>query len=903
MKLFAHVRLIFSSLILVGLAFGLQACGGGGGGGGAGGGGNNSSPTSNTHFFIGDTVPTGPELWKSDGTNAGTSLVKEINAETGSNPYAFVEVGNRVFFAASTRNTGSDLWVKDDAGTRLVKVINNTASYTGIYKITNIIKHGNGVVFMTSDGFRIGSLWKSDGTTAGTVKITGYGGQYANGLTSTGNNIYFSNNTDIWKSDGNTATRISSGSIYSATGFVAVGSTVYFSAGTNSPASTGFEVFKTDGTSAGTVLLKDLYPGTNSSFPILYNLNNKLVIVAYTGPSAVGYTMWTSDGTAANTVPLMNGGFPNNSARMALWNGDLYFSNANDNGYLWKTNGTTAGTTQVNTRYSTVRGSILSGVLFTGNNLTITDGTVAGTIDLGISGYFTGCKASSENIICVVNYKLVYTDGTISNTVDITSYYDNGLGLVTRDTYRSTYPATGGFYYTDKDATGGLEPWFSDGTVAGDTMIADINTQSIWGSNIKNIVSMGGVKYFIADDGINGDGLWRTDGTNQGTYLVKDINPNGNDAIKNLTVLGNKLLFSAFEPNTGTEVWVSDGTSAGTTILLDISSGVVNSLTTPQLFTVANNKLYFATNGNLWVTDGTTGGTISLVGLLVDYTTTMVASGNKVYFRSDSNNDTALWVTSGTVVSTKVVTDTNPTSFDNAVIIQASNGKVFFNSLDSNSVMRLYASDGTNAGTVQISTDTSTGLKRSLNTLSSIIFNNEFYTVATNDIDGYELWKSDGTILGTIMIKDINLGNADSYPSGMTVVNGSLYFVANGGVAGYQLWKTDGTEAGTTIVSIRPTGMVNLYNHNNKLYFTTRVLRTESLWMTDGTDAGTIMLSEFDNTLPSNSYNFKTAGTKLYFTVDTINEGKELWVSDGTSSGTMLTKDINIGVADGASNL
>jgi len=82
---------------------------------------------------------------------------------------------------------------------------------------------------------------------------------------------------------------------------------------------------------------------------------------------------------------------------------------------------------------------------------------------------------------------------------------------------------------------------------------------------------------------------------------------------------------------------------------------------------------------------------------------------------------------------------------------------------------------------------------------------------------GIELWKSDGTPAGTVLVKDINPGSAASsippcpfafFPCGAepTEVSGTLFFWADDGSGLRQLWKTDGTEAGTTMVKdVNPT--------------------------------------------------------------------------------------------------
>src|SRR5262249_47723603 len=101
-----------------------------------------------------------------------------------------------------------------------------------------------------------------------------------------------------------------------------------------------------------------------------------------------------------------------------------------------------------------------------------------------------------------------------------------------------------------------------------------------------------------------------------------------------------------------------------------------------------------------------------------------------------------------------------------------------------------------------------------------------------------ELWKSDGTTGGTMMVKDIFPGmhrQYDSYgnwwyvpnssnPEQLTSVNGTLFFVANDGTHGRELWRSDGTEGGTTLVKDISAGssignLESLTDVNGTLFF------------------------------------------------------------------------------------
>jgi ELWxxDGT repeat protein len=118
---------------------------------------------------------------------------------------------------------------------------------------------------------------------------------------------------------------------------------------------------------------------------------------------------------------------------------------------------------------------------------------------------------------------------------------------------------------------------------------------------------------FTTYDPALGRELWRTDGTVAGTTLLKDINPGPASArIDGIIALGNRALVAASDGAAGHELWITDGTTAGTTLLLDINPGPASS--EPRDFTLAAGKVYFsaddgAAGRELWVTDGTPAGT------------------------------------------------------------------------------------------------------------------------------------------------------------------------------------------------------------------------------------------------------------------------------------------------------
>ncbi|WP_291986182.1 PA14 domain-containing protein [Luteitalea sp.] len=178
----------------------------------------------------------------------------------------------------------------------------------------------------------------------------------------------------------------------------------------------------------------------------------------------------------------------------------------------------------------------------------------------------------------------------------------------------------------------------------------------------------------------------------------------------------------------------------------------------------------------------------------------------------------------------------------------------------------------------------------------------------TLNSDNFELWKTDGTALGTDLLREINtqvfnLGGGTiriaSLPRDFVEFNGLLYFVATTGTNGEELWRTDGTVNGTFLVrDFNPTGSsspANLMVVGDLLYFTADDgTNGRELWRTDGvTTGGTFMVSNISAGAGSSSpSDFAAIGNTLYFAA-TGASGRELYRSQGTAGTTSLVRDIN----------
>lgn len=852
-----------------------------------------------TIVYAANSKYNGVELFRLNTTSrTAPQLIRDFVPGTGSSVIgSSVDFGTRALFALNDTVYGLELYVTDGttAGTKLVKDIH--ASDTAI-----TLWGGPSGYF----GFGDNSLWVTDGTSAGTQEVPGSqqvpSGANLNGVALTSGGLYFASNTEatgtaslyrsyqgsalslvsftgfltsqtatakrivkassshllvmiqrsgtfsLWgiggTSSGGTATRISNTSFLppvesgeEALHGARFGNVYYFS---HCPVvDTGCEVYKAINNAS--VLVSDVNPGTAGSNPRDFLVcGDYLYFTA--GTATVGRELWRTDGSGANLVRNIAAGDANSSPKNMVCNGSKVFFLANDGGgqKLWVTQGTVATTLRLTNFDITSLASPLlpqlSGVYFAPvtagvpKDLWFSDGTADGT--------------------------RVVHDGDVSNSSGISSFYRHSNGQVA-------------FSAIDNQSGSnvGAELWASGGTAATTRRVADINVGAD-ASSPKSFASLGSTLLFSATSS-SGQELWASDLTTVGTRLVKDIASAGSASPSRPVVLGSRAFFSADNGSTGIEPWVTDGSTVNTTAVADAHAGSANS--TPTGFTLFDNNVYFSAEG--------------------------ASTGQELWFTPLASPNTATLLAD---INTSPGVGSSPSGFVEA------DGRLYFAATDESVGRELYRINDAGDGILLVKdhfTAASSGNPRTFTVLA-----NKLIYVA-DDGATPALWVvnaggTDASKIGT---------NFATAPRGFVQLGTDLLFLASKGTDGEELWKTDGVTA-SLVKNIHPTANTGssidaLYVVDDKvMFFADDNVAGRELWISDATNVGTVRVKNINpdkrHAVPGGKWPIiRVRPGVAVFAAANAENGLELWRSDGTANGTVLHQDLNPGPASSSPRL
>jgi ELWxxDGT repeat protein len=371
-------------------------------------------------------------------------------------------------------------------------------------------------------------------------------------------------------------------------------------------------------------------------------------------------------------------------------------------------------------------------------------------------------------------------------------------------------------------------------------LVKEIST-GFGSSNPYNFTVAANKLFFVAKDDANQFKLYVTEGTAATTQLLGPASGQ-NGTIYSMIGYNSKLFFTCNDGVNGQELWSSDGTVAGTLLFKDLYPGATGSF--PSAFTVANGKLFFMGNGvdgerRLYVSDGTPAGTIIIrnnyINLFNGFNNFAVMN-NEIYFIGDGAPlfPSGMWKSDGTIAGTVLVKADgfSPGVFgSNYAVLK---NKMYFSGYDNVNGGELWVTDGTTAGThmvINMRTD-GAGILYSGSPMAITAYNSKIYFSASDDTHGQELFMTDGTAAGTVLVKDMWPGPDPSVPYEITIYNGLLYILNS---HNREMWKSDGTTAGTQLVAMAPESARFGAVWNNRIYIISNT--NQYLWQSDGTSS------------------------------------------------------------------
>ncbi|HQQ00909.1 MAG TPA: hypothetical protein PLY86_20845 [bacterium] len=772
------------------------------------------------------------------------------------------ETGSKFFFTAGDDTNGYELWVTEGTRTttRMVKNLNNSGSDSLSPDNSYLTTLGGSAYFVGNDGTSGGpQLFTSDGTANGTrmVKILSSSGKQPRFLITVGSTVFFVGNDDTH----------------------------------------GYELWKSDGTAMGTTMVDDRVPGPDGSLGgTEWNpVDPQFTVIPFPeGPARDmhEFACTVCDPRAgaesveyirvdANKVERT---FSDVQARSTIReltavNQKVFFIDGSE---LWKSDGTASGTNLI---YSF---PALMGMNQSPHSLTQVGDELWFLADDGVHGQeiwrsqppYTNdstkilADLAPEHPVSSVptNYTYYPTyseDRPMKRRLNTQNFIGGAPAQIGSKQFVPLFIKTTDetIDETTEESREVITSLYSGGTPESTVFKIDLlhPKSPIGGSPDKSyqpeqadfvemfiqvegeFVLLGGVSFFIADDGEHGMELWRTDGTVDGTYLVKDICavnwPEFPIAgASGLTVFRDKLFFQGNNAQGWDSdypcLWTSDGTAEGTVLLADHCLG-------PREFCVAGNTLFFiasdGSNGTeLWKTDGTPAGTVLVKDIHTDpnessYPAYLTAFGDSVVFTAFTPaTGRELFISDGTDGGTRLVKDISPVGMDYAYtyegddsgpdLLTVVNGILYFVTDNGTEGLELWRSDGTTEGTVMVK-DIWPGDGSSAPSFLTASSTGILYFAASHPDSGRELWKSDGTSDGTVLVKDIIPGEGSSLPDFMTAYgnDGLLFFSADDRIAGRELWITDGSAEGTGLVGDIYPGA----GSSDPLYLTTVYFETE----------------------------------------------------------------------------
>lgn len=375
---------------------------------------------------------------------------------------------------------------------------------------------------------------------------------------------------------------------------------------------------------------------------------------------------------------------------------------------------------------------------------------------------------------------------------------------------------------------------------------------------------------------------------------------------KAVSEMQNRVLFTIDDQTHGEELWSVQDQGQEPILVRDIRPGPQASWI-GEMITSGSRAFFTADDGvhgrELWVTDGTETGTFLVadavtapdIGLEPQHLTAFPGGGG-VLFQSETGGETSLWYSDGTAAGTRRLNTLGPVLEGGyADIIKTVNKIAYFlRPTPAGTTQELWKTNGTLTGTVKIR-ELPAGAQAWLQGSRDALL---YFTMATAQND-YELWRSNGTAAGTNMLTRLVFNGSDQVRSlTMTTVGKVTFFLSHTQTGEKEIWITNGTDKGTyrlsdtpgitvpsdmACVKLMPLGADKLIAiFRETIVYSSYTTYTYHPWVYNLTTRTGEMISEngYGDTEPE----FVCTDTRAFF----FTGGSDLITTDGTRAGTRL---------------
>jgi ELWxxDGT repeat protein len=783
------------------------------------------------------------------------ALLRDVNdATAASEPAFFADLGDQIYFTASSSRSGArEIWNVPSGGGRATPV---TAFNTDTRRMDPgfLATVQNRLFFLATDLFAntggATSLWVTDGATNPTQVATGFG--LGTGTVAVAGGQFFFTSFDggvysLLCSDGTpegtrtVSSFVGTSRTSNAPVLLSVGNLVFFQGKMEG-------VWRTDGTPEGTfaVTSERLYAGPGPDQMAAAGGRVYFIIGTDTGTGVTQRSVWTSDGTVDGTRPLVANPPPDfrpwnlavSGTELSVQTYDVALELAGPN---WR-------------------------MRRDGTDLRVDDTATGVGVPVGDGMYFHTThgiqwRDASGNVTQV--YQGPSTDGALSRLV----------------------PGTTGAYFVKTTSTG--------------TFLSHIDASGVTDVTTTGVTFDFPAEYYPGHWAVLGDRLifaggtlaqglepWVSDGTVAGTHTLDDVDTETLDSNAGTFSAGSPVIFSANTTATGTEPWITFGDANTTALLEDTNPGVGDGFVSTWLarddfqFVVAKDA-----SGKTLLRRIDSRGRIvavALDGIEAPSGSPASSAGDRILFGSTHWLLSVPWAdlsspSPSLKAASYVVGDTLNVGAPSALPIDWK-GVLWFVTQEPDG-SRLWRTDGTNAGT-HIVADPAYGSVVPLG--ESLFF--------IGDAGGHaEIRRTDSLGARTDPVTDLASSGLSMGRLLQTPFKGYVYFGASSGQGfTFPLYRTNGNgfEAFSGIDAVGDPVIVG-----DRMFL---VDRAHDLWVTDGTTDGTSKLISALYSLGS-PHPLAAYHNLVYFTGDDQAHGSELWRTDGTTAGTFMEADLNPG--------